>query len=95
LNNPPFEFDEAGLDVSALYSDRVKALGIYRPKSWPFICPYKTEWIPGIMLEEDGVKTSINIRTAEDIRRLEEAIQEAEIRERTMRRSMATKWIWM
>jgi hypothetical protein len=30
------------------------------------------------MLEEDGVKTSINIRTAEDIRRLEEAIQEAE-----------------
>lgn len=78
LDNPPLEFDEAGLDVSALYSDRVKELGIYRPKSWPFICPYETEWIPGIMLEEDGVRTPLNIRTSEDVRRLEEAIREAE-----------------
>jgi SNF2 family DNA or RNA helicase len=78
LENPPLEFDEAELDVSALYSDRVKELGIYRPKSWPFICSYETEWIPGIMLEEDGVKTPYTIKTDEDIYQLEQAIAEAE-----------------
>lgn len=78
LENPPLEFDEAEVDVSALYSERVKKLGIYRPKTWPFICPYETEWIPGIMLEENGVKTPITIRTAADIQRLEEAVMAAD-----------------
>lgn len=78
LENPPIEFDEAELDVSELYSDRVKGLGIYRPKAWPFICPYETEWIPGIMVEEDGIKTPLPVKTDEDIQSLQQAIEEAE-----------------
>lgn len=77
IDNPPIEFDEANIDLSNLYSDRVKELGIYRPRSYPFICPYKTEWIPGIMIVEDGVKKPILFKDQLDLEYLINAINEA------------------
>jgi SNF2 family DNA or RNA helicase len=78
LRNPPEEFDDADIDVSELYSDRVKGLGIYRPKTYPFICPYETEWIPGIIVDGlDGKKTLL-IKDQATLEELDMAILTAE-----------------
>ncbi|WP_166382440.1 DEAD/DEAH box helicase [Polaribacter sp. 11A2H] len=34
------------------FGKRVAELGIYKPKFYPFISPYKSEWIPGIAIED-------------------------------------------
>tara|TARA_B110000238_G_scaffold200706_1_gene251919 strand:- start:306 stop:3524 length:3219 start_codon:yes stop_codon:yes gene_type:complete len=34
------------------FSDRVIELGIYKPKFYPFIQPYKNIWIPGIVIDD-------------------------------------------
>lgn len=78
IENPPIEFDDANLDVSELYSDRVKGLGLYRPKSYPFISPYKTEWVAGILIEDIDGKRGIGIKSEEDLKELQNAIDEAE-----------------
>lgn len=58
IENPEFFFDEKTTDFSVFYSDRVKEIGIYQPKFYPFVCPYKSEWIPGIEVRDrvDGSK---------------------------------------
>ena len=35
-------------DAPLSFSDRVRGLGVYQPKVYPFISPYKSDWIPGI-----------------------------------------------
>lgn len=77
LENPPQEFDDVDIDISALYSERVKGLGIYRPKTWPFICPYHTEWLPGIMIEGVDGKRSCLVKDENDLVALEDAIGRA------------------
>ncbi len=76
--NPPSEFDDIDINVEALYSERVKGLGIYRPKVTPFICPYETEWLPGF--EIDGVegKKKLFVRTPDDLAELEQKIRSAQ-----------------
>ena len=58
VDNPEYFFDENATDFSVFYSDRVKEIGIYQPKFYPFVCPYKSEWIPGIEIKDivDGSK---------------------------------------
>ena len=34
------------------FGDRVVELGVYQPKFYPFISPYKSEWLPGIAIED-------------------------------------------
>ena len=34
------------------FSDRVIELGVYKPKFYPFIQPYKNTWIPGIVVDD-------------------------------------------
>lgn len=34
------------------FGKRVAELGIYKPKFYPFISPYKSEWVPGIAIED-------------------------------------------
>lgn len=34
------------------FSKRVLELGIYKPRFYPFISPYKSEWIPGIVIDD-------------------------------------------
>lgn len=34
------------------FGNRVAELGIYKPKFYPFISPYKSQWLPGIAIED-------------------------------------------
>lgn len=58
VENPELYFDESTTDFSIFYSDRVKEIGIYKPQFYPFVCPYKSDWIPGIEVKDrvDGSK---------------------------------------
>ncbi|MCR4819632.1 MAG: restriction endonuclease [Elusimicrobiales bacterium] len=43
-----------GLDLSELYSNRVIDIGIYKPKFYPFIAPFRSEWLPAYQIESRG-----------------------------------------
>ena len=80
LTEHPTElFDPNVFDLSELYSDRVIEIGVYKPKFYPFVCPYKSCWIAGATVEtpENGT-TKINIRNEEELIELKQSIKEAE-----------------
>lgn len=52
VDNPELFFDDEETDFTVFYSERVKEIGIYKPKFYPFVCPYKSEWIPGIAIKD-------------------------------------------
>lgn len=57
------------------FSERVKELGLYKPRVFPFLKPFKEEWIPpecGLMIDEIPVGLK-----REDIERLIPAIESA------------------
>jgi len=74
IRTPPEEFDDDFIDVSALYGERVKGLGIYKPRAYPYIQRTETEWIPGFM-NEDGLQV---IDTQEKLDALAAAMERAE-----------------
>jgi SNF2 family DNA or RNA helicase len=49
--NPENYFDDNIIDL-AYFSQRVREIGIYKPKFYPFVCPYKSEWIPGFVIKD-------------------------------------------
>lgn len=51
VENPENYFDDNIIDL-AYFSQRVREIGIYRPKFYPFVCPYKSEWIPGFVIKD-------------------------------------------
>ena len=60
------------------FSERVRKIGIYQPRVYPFISPYKSEWIPGILVEdESGTRTKIQIKTEAELTELKGEICEA------------------
>ena len=63
-----FELDPTGETPS--FSERVREIGIYQPRVYPFVSPYKSQWIPGILVD-DGTETQtkIQIKTASRISR--------------------------
>lgn len=66
-------------DDALSFSERVRKIGIYQPKVYPFISPYKSQWIPGILVDDDesGTRTKIPIKTEEELTELKEAIRDA------------------
>jgi len=52
VEHPERYFDDENIDFSVFYSERVKEIGVYKPKFYPFVCPYKSEWIPGIAIKD-------------------------------------------
>lgn len=79
VENPTEFFDPDLFDLSELYSDRVIEIGVYKPKFYPFICPYKSCWIAGATVETPENGTSkINIKDADDLNELSKSIDEAE-----------------
>jgi HJR/Mrr/RecB family endonuclease len=52
VEHPELYFDEEQIDFTIFYSDRVKEIGIYNPKFYPFASPYKSQWIPGIVVKD-------------------------------------------
>lgn len=79
VENPAEFFDLDTVDVSELYSDRVIDIGLYQPKVYPFVSPYKSQWIPVYKIEDrvNGT-TTLAIKNYEDLRKIESAIQTAE-----------------
>lgn len=71
-----FELDPT--EETPSFSERVREIGIYQPRVYPFVSPYKSQWIPGILVD-DGTETQtkIQIKTETEFKKLQEAIKEA------------------
>ena len=66
-------------DDTLSFSERVLEIGIYQPRVYPFVSPYKSEWIPGILVEDDmsGERTKIQIIDESELTELISLISEA------------------
>jgi hypothetical protein len=51
IENSEKYFNDDIIDLEN-FSERVKEIGVYKPKFYPFICPYKSEWIPGMLIKD-------------------------------------------
>lgn len=61
-----------------LFGKRVLELGIYKPKFYPFISPYKSQWIPGIAIEDRVSGTRlVNIKNEADLEELKGKLADA------------------
>lgn len=78
MDSPESIFDADNIDIHEFYSDRVIEKGLYQPKYYSFVCPYKSEWIPGIKVN-DNVNGTKNLffPKKEDIEKLELKVKEA------------------
>ena len=52
IEHPELFFNDEVVDFTVFYSDRVKEIGVYSPKFYPFASPYKSQWIPGIVIKD-------------------------------------------
>lgn len=79
VENPTEYFDPDQFDLADFYSDRVIEIGVYKPKFFPFVSPYKSCWIAGATVEtpQDGT-SRIEIKDADELEELSNAIIEAE-----------------
>ena len=76
------ELDPTGETPS--FSERVREIGIYQPRVYPFVSPYKSQWIPGILVDDGTEKqTKIQIKTDEELERLQQAIEGAKQADQT------------
>ena len=65
-------------DEMPSFSERVREIGIYKPRIYPFVSPYKSQWIPGILVEdESGTQTKLQVKTEEEFTDLKRVIHEA------------------
>lgn len=78
IEQPTEFFDPNSFDLSELYSERVIEIGVYKPKFYPFICPYKSCWIAGATVEtpQNGT-TKVTINSEEELEKLKREIQSA------------------
>jgi len=75
VENPEKYFDDEILDL-AYFSQRVREIGVYKPKFYPFVCPYKSEWIPGFVIKDkiEGEKR-IHFRTRVELAEFDAELQ--------------------
>lgn len=78
IDHPEEYFDPEYADLSEFYSERVIGIGLYEPKVYPFISPYKSEWVPSFTIEDrtNGTKNLI-IRSIDELSALEASINQA------------------
>lgn len=78
VEHPTAYFDPDVFDLTELYSDRVIEIGIYKPKFYPFVCPYKSCWIAGATIEtpQNGT-TKLAIESEQELDNLKQAIKDA------------------
>ncbi len=77
LEHPESFFDPDLVDLDA-FSARVVELGVYRPRFYPFVAAYESEWTPGFVVEtspEDRRRVSFD--TQEEAASFGEAVEEA------------------
>lgn len=61
VESPALYLDPEQCDLSEFYSDRVIEIGLYKPKVYPFISPYKSSWINPTYEIEDRVNGTTKI----------------------------------
>ena len=50
------------------FSERVCELGFYKPRYYPFVSPYRSQWIPGLIIEESpGERYKICLSTQDEV----------------------------
>ena len=81
VEHPELFFNEDEIDFTVFYSDRVKEIGVYSPKFYPFASPYKSQWIPGIVVKdkvhgETRIYFKSQERLADFIEQKEKAVRE-------------------
>lgn len=78
MEAPESVFDTSKVDIHEFYSERVIEKGLYKPKYYSFISPYRSEWVYGIKVR-DNVNGSkyLFIRTEEDLERIEAKVEKA------------------
>ncbi|MCP4345512.1 MAG: DEAD/DEAH box helicase family protein [Desulfobacterales bacterium] len=76
IKNPQEFFDPDIIDLDN-FSDRVTKIGLYKPKHFPFISPYESEWIPGIIIDYGDQKTKIIVRDQDELEELESAYNDS------------------
>ena len=65
-------------DEPLSFSERVRKIGVYQPRVYPFISPYRSEWIPGIIVEDkDGKRTKIPVKDKRELDELKGLIDQA------------------
>jgi SNF2 family DNA or RNA helicase len=78
LEHPEQFFDPDIIDLD-LFSKRVLEIGLYKPKFYPFITPYKSQWIPGFLVEtSDQDRQKIHFDTQEKLTEFKSAISHAQ-----------------
>ena len=85
IEHPTEYFDPDQFDLSEFYSERVIDLGFYKPKFYPFVSPYRSEWIVGATIEHpiDGT-ASVTVESEEELQELENSIETAVSAEKTV-----------
>lgn len=78
VEHPTEYFDPNVFDLTDLYSDRVIEIGIYKPKFYPFVCPYRSCWIAGATVETPQNGTAkLTIESEQELNNLKMAIHDA------------------
>lgn len=79
IDSPTEFFDPDQFDLSEFYSDRVIEIGLYKPKFYPFVCPYESCWIAGAIVEtRQGGTSRIQVKDEEALSELRALIDEAD-----------------
>lgn len=79
IESPTEFFDPDQFDLSEFYSDRVIKIGLYKPKFYPFVCPYESCWIAGAAVEtRQGGTSRISVRDEEALAELKALIDDAD-----------------
>lgn len=79
IDSPTEFFDPDQFDLSEFYSDRVIEIGLYKPKFYPFVCPYKSCWIVGAKIESPQNGTShIKVENEDSLTELKDLIEQAD-----------------
>lgn len=79
VDNPSAELDPDECDLSVFYSDRVIEIGLYKPRVYPFVSPFKSSWISPSYTVEDRVNgsTKITFDTVEELDDFENQVRTA------------------
>ncbi|MBW2662660.1 MAG: restriction endonuclease [Deltaproteobacteria bacterium] len=77
LQSPQEIFDPDVIDLNN-FSDRVIKIGLYKPRYFPFISPYKSEWIPGIIIDSGNEKRKMLVPDKEELKDLQDAYEKAD-----------------
>lgn len=79
LQNPEKIFDDEDVFDLDSFSKRVVEIGLYKPRFYPFISPYRSKWIPGLLVEETPEeRKKIIVKSEKELEELKHACIDAE-----------------